>query len=73
MDMRATNVKAMWNLHVLSELQGILNGNILRPTLGFGQRTPIWEESHEICTFIKIFSIRKDLSAQGRGISSTLL
>ena len=62
---RATNVKATWHPYGLSELQGILNGNILRSTFGLGQGTLVWEESHEIRTFIRILIIRKGLSAQG--------
>ena len=73
MDTRATNVKAMWQPQGLSELQGILNGNILRSMFGLGQGSPIWEESHEIRTFIRILSIRKCLSAQGTRVDSTLL
>ena len=73
MDTRANNVKPTWHPHDLSELQGILNGNILHSTFGLCQGTPIWEESHEICTFIKTLSIRKDLSTQGTGVGSTLL
>ena len=41
MDMRAIDVKAMWHPQGLSELQGILNGNILHSTFDFGQGTPI--------------------------------
>ena len=64
MDMRATNGKATWHPCGFSELQGILNGNILRSTFDLGQATPIWEKSQEIRTFINIFFVRKNLFAQ---------
>jgi len=37
---RPTDTKAMWHPHGLSKLQGILNGNILRPTITPGQWSP---------------------------------
>ena len=56
---RATDVKATWHPYGLSELQGILNENILHSTFELSQGTPIWEESHKIRTFIRILSIRR--------------
>ena len=50
-----TGVKATWHPHGLSKLQEIPNGNILHPTIDPGQWTLIWEESHQIHTFIRIF------------------
>ena len=55
MDTRAIDVKATWHPRGLSELQGILNGNILHFTFDFGQGTPIWKESRKEGTFIRIF------------------
>ena len=48
MEIRAMDVKAMWHPHDLSELQGILNGNVLLSTIDPCQKPPIWEESHKI-------------------------
>ena len=55
MDIRATDVKATWHPYGLSELQGILNGNILHFTFDSDQGTPIWKEFHKEGTFIRIF------------------
>ena len=64
MDMRAIDVKAMWHPQGLSELQGILNGNILHSTFDFGQGTPIWKNPIKKVHLLGSFSIRKDLLAQ---------
>ena len=37
MGLRPTDIMATWHPHGLSELQGILNGNTLRPTIAPGQ------------------------------------
>ena len=55
MDTRAIDVKATWHPRGLSELQGILNGNILHFTFDSSQGTPIWKESRKEGTFIRIF------------------
>ena len=73
MDIRATDVKATWHPYGLSELQGILNENILHSTFEPSQGTPIWEESHKIRTFIRILSIRRYVLAQETEVDSTLL
>ena len=37
---RATDTKATWHPHGLSKPQGILNGNVLHPTIAPGQWSP---------------------------------
>jgi len=43
MGLRPTNTKAIWHPHSLSKVQGILNGNMLRPTIASGQWRPYME------------------------------
>ena len=70
---RPIDIEAMWHPYGLSKLQGILNGNILRPTIAPDNGVPIWEESRKIRTLKMIFSRRKVLFVQETGVSSILL
>jgi len=40
---RPTDTEATWHSHGLSKLQGILNVNILRPTIAHSQWSPYME------------------------------
>ena len=73
MDTRATDVKATWHPWGLSELQGILNGNILHSTFDSGQGTPIWKESCKEGTFIRIFFHKKKSFGLRNRVGFTLL
>ena len=52
----------------ISNLQGNLNGNILHSTIDRSQGISIWEESHEISTFIRI-SLHMEVSSWPRNKS----
>ena len=70
---KVDGANAMWHPRGLSNLQGALNGNILRFTIDHSQETSIWEEYHEILHLLGCFSIRKYLLGQETKVSSTLL
>ena len=61
---------ATWHSHGLSNFQGALNGNILRSMIDPSQGTSIWEESHEIRTFIRV-SFHKEVSSWPRNKSQS--
>ena len=69
---RPTDTRATWLSHDSSKFQEILNGNTFRPTVAPVNGDPIWKESCKIRTFIRILSIRKDLSIQETGVDSIL-
>ena len=73
-DMRWTDLRAIWYPYGLSGLQGILNGNNLRPTINPNKYNfLIGKGFRNMRTFMMIFPVRKYHPAQGTKVGSILL